>query len=122
MGLGLLEQWRNSQTPSKANRTPARAVPNPTPTTVPVGTPFDFLFATDAVEEFVKLVDDLAVEFATPVKTIVPVSEGSVGLTPKVMVEVPRGVSSPGKVTIEVEVCSRVIKLVLLDDPEIEII
>jgi hypothetical protein len=102
-GLDLRDCRRNNQTPSKARRAPTRAVPIPTPTTIPVGTPFEG-FDLVGVGDVVRFVGGPGVEFVEFVEVVVPVSEGLLEVGPKVMVEVKKGVHFPGKTSLEVKV------------------
>jgi len=103
-GLDLRDCRRNNQTPSKARKAPTRAAPIPTPTTIPVGTPFEGFdsVSTVGVGDVVRLVGGPGVEFVEFVEVVGPASEGLLEVDPKVMVEVKKGVQSPAKTSLEV--------------------
>jgi hypothetical protein len=73
-GLDLRDCRRNNQTPSKARKAPARAVPIPTPTTIPVGTSFEGfdLVTTVGVGDVVRFVGGTGVEFVEFVEVVLP--------------------------------------------------
>ena len=102
-GLDLRDSRRNNQTPSKARKAPTRAVPIPTPTTIPVGTPFELdLITTVGVGDVVRLVGGPGVGFVEFVEVVGPASEGLLEVGPKVMVEVKKGAQFPVKTSLEV--------------------
>ena len=103
-GLDLRDCRRNNQTPSKARKAPTRAVPTPTPTTIPVGTPFESfdLVTAVGVGDVVRFVGGPGVEFVEFVEVVVPVSERLLEIGVKVRVEVVKGVQCSSKTSVEI--------------------